>query len=249
MASNSTPNRERVDSAIDGNDPVPKTLITAQNLCTAVSLFASDTAVQDFTELLELFSQREKDLEAREGTIRDLEKDLAAQTKSHEVFDKQQAAAFANARYDLMDESYRWESEAEGWKEKSEAKDAEIVALQRKLEVSMESNADLEGALSQSTNRSKEKEQEIGKLEARLERALTVTDSHKQALIKSEGQMAELKRLLEGATKKTQELQGNVDTLSENYGKVKKFSAKMKQLDLTATYVVLPIMLQSKIIT
>jgi chromosome segregation ATPase len=214
MASNPNPNRERADSAIDGIDSVSKTLITAQNLRTAVSLFASDTAVQAFTELLELFSKREKDLEARERTIRDLDKELAAQTKSHEVFTKQQVATFANVRDDLIDESDRWESEAEEWKE---------------------SNADLEGALSQSTKRSKGKEQEMAKLESRLESALTDTESHKQALIKSQDQMTELKGSLEEAKRKNEELQGNVDTLSENYKKVKQFSVKMKQLDLAVT--------------
>jgi chromosome segregation ATPase len=235
MASNPNPNRERADSAIDGIDSVSKTLITAQNLRTAVSLFASDTAVQAFTELLELFSKREKDLEARERTIRDLDKELAAQTKSHEVFTKQQVATFANVRDDLIDESDRWESEAEEWKEKSEAKDAEIMALQKELEVSKASNADLEGALSQSTKRSKGKEQEMAKLESRLESALTDTESHKQALIKSQDQMTELKGSLEEAKRKNEELQGNVDTLSENYKKVKQFSVKMKQLDLAVT--------------
>jgi chromosome segregation ATPase len=233
MSPTPTPNRVRADSAIDGIETVPKTLVTAHNLRAAVSLFASDTGIQAFTELLNLFSQREKDMTARDKTIRDLNTKISAQKHSDDAFSAKQLSMY--------------QKEYDGWKKKetvldrkleelkvmSDKKDKEVMGLRRQLEAEKAKNTDLEEECTQNTKRLKEMNQDILQLDDKLQKFTANAHTLQQDLNESNDQTALLEKSLAEQKKQCQLLETEAKKSKDRVKDFVKFSVKIKELDPT----------------
>lgn len=235
MATGPKSGHVRADSGIDGLDPMSKTLATAQNFCTAVSLFASENGVQALTELLELLPRRENEIKLRDDMIRDLNAGSGALEKSHSIYTQKQLSVFEDRYEDWSETNTTLQSEVEELKKACKEKDTEITALRDDLEINKTINGDLELESSENTKRLKEKNQQIVDLDSRLQNTLADAEHRRQELNKSHDQMAVLKRTLKDEAEKYRKLYDEAKKMKEGFQKVKQFSVKITELDLQAT--------------
>jgi chromosome segregation ATPase len=235
MAAEPTLGHPRTDSGVGGIDSISKTIFTAQSFCTAVSSFASDNGFQALNELLNLLPQLKDEIQARDGTIRDLEAKLAAQEKSHSDYTREQLLGFEDRYDEWNEENDTLQSKVEELKEASKKKDSKMAELRGELEVKEARVGDLEREHTQITKRLKERNQQIGELEARLQKTHVEADDLKEELRKLHGQMAVLQKSFEEEVNKYQSLKDKATKTRERYRELVQFSVEIIELDMPAT--------------
>lgn len=237
MAGEPRSGHARADSAIDGIDPITKTLVTAQDFCAAVSSLASHDGFKVLTEVLDLLPQREKDIKTRDDTIRHLEDNLAAQEKSHKARTQQQISDFEDRFQNWIEERNALDTRSEELQAISDVKDKELAVLQEDLEMNKSRVEDLEGDITQKTMRLKDMAQQAGIVEAKLQKMQTAVDNHPKEVEQSRNDIAALKKSLEDNENDYRILEEKASKTKKRIEHLLRFSAKMEELDLPETYV------------
>lgn len=235
MAGEPISGHARADSAIDGIDPVTKTLVTARDFCTAVSSLATEDGFKVLVEVLDLLPQREKDIKTRDDTIRRLEDKLAAQEKSHKARTQQQISDFEDRFQNWFDERNEYNTRSEELQKKSDKKDKELTLLQEDLKMHKSRVEDLEGKITQKNTMLRDMAQQAGILDANLQKMQTAVDNHLKEVEQSHNDIAALKKSLEDSKNIYRILEDKASKMKKRIEHLLQFSVKMEELDLPQT--------------
>ncbi|RYN17590.1 hypothetical protein AA0115_g11735 [Alternaria tenuissima] len=216
-------------------DPTTKTIITAQDFCSAVSSFASHDSVKALTEVLDLLPQRENDIISRDNTIRALKNELATKNELHKGHTQQLMSDLEDRFKSWILEKKELENEVKEVRDISDAKDKALELLRENLETSRSRAEDLERDIAQKTTRLKEMIQQVSVMEGRLQTMQVDEKNYLQEAERSRSEIDAIKKSLEDSEKMNQ-------TLEEKFAKAKKtldhylqYSVEMKKLDLSET--------------
>ena len=232
MASQALSSHKRTDSAVGGTDPASNLLATAQSFCTAVTSLTSEHGYQAIDELIKSVPQREIEIKIRDETIRDLRDELATLQKDRDAFNGQQLSNFERRYEKWKEEDTALRREIDELRSAIEEKDSKLITLQSQLGDLEARVDDLEKENANLTTKVKERGQQLGSFEARLQRAQTDLD----------GRVEEIKQ----AHNRTNALRGSLDNeanqhrvLREEANKIRlrlkdfiQFSVKIAELDL-----------------
>ncbi|CAN9466878.1 unnamed protein product [Alternaria alternata] len=235
MAKEPSLGHARADSAMNEIDPTTKTIITAQDFCSAVSSFASHDSVKALTEVLDLLPQRENDIISRDNTIRALKNELATKNELHKGHTQQLMSDLEDRFKSWILEKKELENEVKEVRDISDAKDKALELLRENLETSRSRAEDLERDIAQKTTRLKEMIQQVSVMEGRLQTMQVDEKNYLQEAERSRSEIDAIKKSLEDSEKMNQ-------TLEEKFAKAKKtldhylqYSVEMKKLDLSET--------------
>lgn len=232
MATPTINKHKRVDSAVDGIDTVSSTLTTAQNLCTAIALLASDKGIRALADLADTVTHQNRALEDRDNQVKSLTANLSTQHESHSTSTQEQLSQFEK-RYDSWKaEQTQLQNQIKTLTVAYEEKASEANTLQAKVEEFTRKIEDFETEHSQTTKRLKEKDQIIGQLEARLKTEQAKSNEYLGTLNKAQGQQVTLQKHFEVEKSQHQALRKEATKTEERLSILMQLSARMKDLKL-----------------
>ncbi|KAH8634202.1 hypothetical protein IG631_09602 [Alternaria alternata] len=235
MAKQPSLGHARADSAMNEIDSTTKTIITAQDFCSAVSSFASHDSFKALTEVLDLLPQRENDIISRDNTIRALKNDLAAKNELHKGHTQQLMSDLEDRFESWILEKKELENEVKEVRNLSEAKDKALESLQESLETSKSRAEDLERDIAQKTMRLKETIQQVSVMEGRLQTMQVHEKNHLQEAERSRSEIDAINESLGNSEKMNQTLKEELSEAKKTLDHYLKYSVGMEELGLSAT--------------
>lgn len=232
MDAKTVSSHNRKDSVVDNTDVVTKPLAIVQNFYAAFSSFTSDHGFQAMNDLAKEALQREIEIQKRDERIKDLRAKLAAQEASHDAHNHQLLSVY-ESRYSEWKND---DTELRNHKRELEAafadKNSEVVLLQKQLEDSKTKIGELEREHTLMTRRTKEKDQQLAELDARLQRALTDVTDRTREIEHAHQRLEVLQRSLDDEVDQHCALKEDAVKSRDRIKEFVQLSVKIKGLDI-----------------
>jgi chromosome segregation ATPase len=231
MAAQTALVHKRADSGVDGVEPGHVTLATAQSFCKAVASLASEHGFQAINELVESAPQRELEIKIRDETIRDLRDEMEALQRERDIFNDQQLSNFER-KYESW-KNTALQNEVDELEAALEDKDSKVDNLQGQLGGLGARVDDLEKENAQMTMKVKERGQQLGSLEARLQRAQADLDGRAEEIEEARSRMNTLQSSFDNEANQHRVLREEANKIRLRLKDFIQFSVRITELDLT----------------
>ncbi|KAJ4993160.1 MEI5 protein [Stagonosporopsis vannaccii] len=233
MAAQTASGHKRADSYMNGVEPAHDALATVQSFCNAVTVLASDHGFQVVNELSKFAPQRELDVKIRDETIQDLKDELVAFHKERDVFNDQQLANFERRYKNWKDENTALKNDIDELEVALEEKDSKMITLQDQLRDLEARAGDLEKENAQMTTKIKERGQQLGILEARLQRAQADLENRAKEVEDARTSMGALQDSFDNEANQHRVLREEASKIRVRLKDFVQFSVKITELDVT----------------
>jgi chromosome segregation ATPase len=232
MAAQSPSSHKRTDSGVGGTGPVADTLATAQSFCTVVVSLTSEHGFQAINELVKSVPQRELEIKIRDETIRDLRDELAGLQKERDVFNGQQLSTFEHRYEKWKVENTVLQKEIEELEAALEENDSKLITLQSQLGDVEARVDDLEKENTHLTTKVKERGQQLGSFEARLQRAQADLDERAEEIKEANNRTNTLQDSFDNEANQHRVLREEANKIRLRLKDFIQFSVKIAELDL-----------------
>lgn len=232
MAAQITSGHKRTDSGVGGTCSASNVLATAQSFCAAVSSLTSDHGFRAIDELVKSVPQRELEIKIRDETIRDLRNELAALKEDGEAFNGQQLSTFERRYQEWKEKNTALRREKDQLQVDLDKKDSTLVTLQSQLGGIEARVDDLEKENTHLTTKVKERGQQLGSFEARLQRAQTDLDGRAKEIEEAHNGINALRGSLDNEANQHRVLREEANKTRLRLKDFIQFSVKIAELDL-----------------
>lgn len=237
MATEPKPHHVRADSGV-GTRPVRQTLTEVQSFCEVLATLTSKPGYKALACLTEVIPQLEGELAEKDRKIKDLQSKVTNLEDSHRDY-KQSLLGDFEQRFKL------WERENDGLRENAEnmktaafQKERDMAVLQKQCTDYEARIHDLEQKHGQATKKLKDKDQELGALDAKYQTSLKDSESLEQELKQANERANVMKKNLDEGMDKHQKLRDTTANLSAQLKELKSFSIELQPIDFKDVYVI-----------
>lgn len=232
MAAQTVTSHKRADSVVNGVEPVQDIQVTAQSFCKAVAFLASEHGFQMIDELVTSAPQRELEIKTRDKTIQDLRDEMVDLQKERDRFNNLQLSNFERRYENWKEENTSLREDIDEVEAVLEEKKTKVVVLQNQLK-NLEARADdLERENAQITAKVKERGQQIGFLEAKLQHAQADLDGQAKEIEKVRNHANTLQDSFDNEANQHKVLREEANKIRARFKELLQYSVKFAELDL-----------------